>query len=203
MAQEKECNVEVRSAAREVTQLLELRKSEARRVLVDKTMFDTALDKALANIDLRNESQAAAQEEEESGETDYLAPFLPSAPGDKGLRDLEADPLTSEEAQRAAKNCLEALKERLLERANIIQKRLDVENQNLSKKQAAFQRSQQRDDQQAGDEEFERFCSETMFRIQILEQRLVQHEKTAMQKYTELDQMLHSDPRLAALGHHR
>ena len=130
---------------------------------------------------------------------DYLAPFLPTARGDKAPRNLDQEPLTREEAQRAAKACLEALKERLLERANIIQKRLDVENSSLAKKQAAYQRSQQRDDQ-AGDEGFERFCSETMFRIQILEQRLQRHESTAMQKYTELDQMLQNDPRLRMLG---
>ena len=94
-----------------------------------------------------------------------------------------------------------ALKERLLDRAKIIQSRLDAENSSLAKKQAAFQRSQ-RDHDQAGDEEFERFCSETMFRIQILEQRLSRHEDTAMQKYTELDQKLHQDPRLKAMHHH-
>ena len=102
-------------------------------------------------------------------------------------------------AQKARDSCLRALKERLLERANIIQTRLDEENSLLAKKQAAFQRSQ-RDHDQGGDEEFERFCGEAMFRIQILEQRLARHEETALQKYADMDFKLRSDPRLGVLN---
>ena len=59
------------------------------------------------------------------------------------------------------------LKERLIERANIIMTRLNEENAKLAKKQATFQRNQRDNDPQA-EEDFERFCSEAMFRIQIL-----------------------------------
>ena len=90
------------------------------------------------------------------------------------------------------------VKERLLERANIIQRRLDDENSQLQKKQAAFQRS--RDHVDGADEEFEKFCSEAMFRVQILEQRLSRHEETALQKYADLDQRLRNDPRLSSLA---
>lgn len=90
-----------------------------------------------------------------------------------------------------------ALKERLLERADIIQKRLDDENQKLAKKQAAFQRS--RDHVEGADEEFEQFCSKAMFTIQILEQRLAQHEVSALQKYADMDLNLRNDPRLSVL----
>ena len=107
--------------------------------------------------------------------------------------------ISKDEAAKARESCLRALKDRLLERANIIQTRLDEENSALAKRQAAFQRSQ-RDHDQGGDEEFERFCSETMFRIQILEQRLTRHEETALQKYADLDHKLHNDPRLAILN---
>ncbi|RHY46059.1 hypothetical protein DYB38_010915 [Aphanomyces astaci] len=129
-------------------------------------------------------------------ETDYLSPFLQSVhshhrtPHGGGRKQV----LSREDAHYVRDMCLKNLKERLLERANIIQTRLDKENAALAKKQAAFQRSQREHDQ-----EFERFCSETMFRIQILEQRLTRHEETALQKYAELDQRLHSDPRLAVL----
>ncbi|RHZ03420.1 hypothetical protein DYB31_016462, partial [Aphanomyces astaci] len=129
-------------------------------------------------------------------ETDYLSPFLQSVhshhrtPHGGGRKQV----LSRDDAHNVRDMCLKNLKERLLERANIIQTRLDKENAALAKKQAAFQRSQREHDQ-----EFERFCSETMFRIQILEQRLTRHEETALQKYAELDQRLHSDPRLAVL----
>ena len=95
-------------------------------------------------------------------------------------------------------DCLTALKERLVERANIIQKRLDDENQQLAKKQNAFQRT--RDHTEGADEEFEKYCSAAMFRIGILEQRLSRHSETALQKYADVDQKLRSDPRLAVLG---
>ena len=48
-------------------------------------------------------------------------------------------------------------------------------------------------------DDFERFCAEAMFRIQILEQRLVAHEESALTKYSDLDVRLSNDPRLAAL----
>ncbi|TYZ61652.1 hypothetical protein PybrP1_010651 [[Pythium] brassicae (nom. inval.)] len=69
----------------------------------------------------------------------------------------------------------------------------------LGKDDAQAVREIQREHDQGTDEEFERFCSETMFRIQILEQRLAGHEETALQKYAEMDQRLHNDPRLRVL----
>ena len=47
---------------RERQQLLSLRKDEARAVRVDKTMFDTALEMALANVDARNEANGRAKQ---------------------------------------------------------------------------------------------------------------------------------------------
>ena len=52
------------------------------------------------------------------------------------------------------------------ERANIINSRLNEETSALAKKQAAFQRNQ-RDNDANAEEEFEIFCSEAMFRIQV------------------------------------
>jgi hypothetical protein len=126
----------------------------------------------------------------EGAQLDYLTPFLQHVPDPRSM--------TQEEAQKARDSCLKALKERLLERANIINTRLNDENTALAKRQAAFQRSQ-RDNDAAAEEEFERFCSESMFRIQILEQRLIQHEETALQKYADIDARLSKDPRLAVL----
>jgi hypothetical protein len=94
----------------------------------------------------------------------------------------------------------QALKERLVERANIVQSRLDEENAALSKRQAAFQRN--RDHMDPNDEaEYERYCQEAMFRIQILEQRLDRHTELSLQKYAEMDARLRGDPRLVKLSH--
>ena len=75
--------------------------------------------------------------------------------------------------------------------------RLEEENANLAKKQTTFQRS--REHQDDAEEKFEEFCSKAMFRISILESRLQKHEETAIQKYTDLDEKLWKDPRLAIL----
>ena len=89
--------------------------------------------------------------------------------------------------------------DRLVERANIIQSRLDEENAALSKKQATFQRN--RDHMDPADEaEYERYCQEAMFRIQILEQRLDRHTSLSLEKYAEMDARLREDPRLRKLN---
>jgi hypothetical protein len=186
---EKDCCQSVRHAEIEKEELLKVRKREEAGIVIDRSMFEQAAENAK-----EDKMQEARQEEAEDTDVrkvDYLTPFL------QNVNDVKK--INREEAMKAREACLRALKERLLERANIIQTRLDEENSLLAKKQAAFQRSQ-RDHDQGGDEEFERFCSETMFRIQILEQRLTRHEETALQKYADMDQKLHADPRLAILN---
>ena len=102
------------------------------------------------------------------------------------------------QALGAREACLRSLKDRLVERANIVQSRLDEENAALSKKQAAFQRN--RDHMDPNDEaDYERYCQEAMFRIQILEQRLDRHTELSLQKYAEMDARLRDDPRLRKL----
>jgi hypothetical protein len=127
-------------------------------------------------------------------ERDYLKPYLPSqhASGDMSVQ------LQKDDAIHVKDECLKALKDRLIERANIIQSRLDAENAILARKQAAFQRTRDHATPEA-EEEYEEFCAEAWFRIQILEQRLARHEDQALQKFAELDTKLRNDPRLACL----
>ncbi|KAE8910917.1 Dynein regulatory complex subunit 7 [Phytophthora fragariae] len=183
---EKDCYSAVRHSDIETQDILKIRKREEMAIVLETSFFDTNEDEAQA----KQKEDAKELEKNAKSEVDYLSPFLQSvhAAGD----------LSKEDAQTVRDMCLRNLKERLLERANIIQGRLDKENALLAKRQAAFQRSQREHDQ-GTDEEFERFCSETMFRIQILEQRLASHEETALQKYAEMDKRLHSDPRLRVL----
>jgi len=141
-------------------------------------------------------SKLANEEEEEDDKSqvphDYLTPFLQEPIG------VTDPPLIREDALQAREACLRSLKDRLVERANIVQSRLDEENQALSKRQAAFQRN--RDHMDPSDEqEYERYCQEAMFRIQILEQRLDRHTELSLQKYAEMDARLHDDPRLVNL----
>lgn len=104
---------------------------------------------------------------------------------------------TRDEAIEVRQNCLDALRARLVERANIIQSRLNDENAKLGREQERFQRSQREGD--LSTEEYEKYCTEAMFRIQILEQRLATHEEAALRKFAELDAKLAGDERLKIL----
>ena len=189
LAAERDCLQEVRRSQLEDLELRRLRRQEDGAVFIDKPIFDSAHERRLAEA---KGADAAAEEEGEADrlQVDYLTPFVQNAADPKSI--------SREEAQRARDACLKSLKDRLLERANIIQTRLNEENAKLAKRQATFQRNQ-RDNDPSAEEEFEKFCSEAMFRIQILEQRLVNHEETALKKYQELDERLSVDPRLNVL----
>merc|ERR1719446_236690 len=86
---------------------------------------------------------------------------------------------------------------RLTDRAEIIQRRLEEEQDQLKKKRSQMQR--RGDNVEKDEREFEKYQSNAMFRIQILEQRLARHEMQAIDKFQELERMLAEDPRLAAM----
>jgi hypothetical protein len=134
-------------------------------------------------------SMSQTSEEKSSGRVDYLAPFL------RYVKDPHN--ITKEEALEIRQTCLDSYKSRLVERANIIQSRLNDENAKLGRKQEQFQRSQREGDMST--EEYEKYCTEAMFRIQILEQRLASHEDAALKKFAELDMRLAADSRLKVL----
>lgn len=104
--------------------------------------------------------------------------------------------LTYDQAKIAHDECLKAMRDRLLERAAIIQSRLDEENDKLQKKQIAYQR-QGRGEQD--DEEMSKYYQEAIFKIQILKGRLIQHEKNAIKRYGDLEHNLRKDHRLRIL----
>ena len=186
---EKECLSEARRAQNETADLISTRKHEEQEIVIDQPVFETAS----ARRDLERKVQETEEEKEEGDkrQLDYLTPFL---------MNIDPKDLTREDALKVKENCLKALKDRLLERANIIQNRLNEENKELAKYQAAFQRNQ-RDNDPDAEEQFEKECSEAMFRIQILEQRLVQHEESALKKYKDMDNKLVADPRLSVIRH--
>ena len=190
VALEKECSHDIREATRLASEILWTRAQDELAIDIDKTIFDAAREKSA------EDASKEAEEEEQKDRTaeskmDFLKPFL------QKCEDPEHP--TKEEAARADKECRKALKERLIERVNIIQRRLDEENAKLAKKQAAFQRSQREQLGEGAEEEFEQFCAEAMFKIGILEQRLQRQEETVLAKFTELEIMLKADPRLAEL----
>lgn len=187
---EKETLAAIRTYTNEINELIRTRRREEELVEIVRPIFDTARERRAE--DKAAEAKDEPEEEVAGNQVDYLTPFLQHI--------ADKNNLTRDEAQRARDACLKSLKDRVLERANIIQNRLNEENSKLSKRQATYQRNATREQDQAADDEFEKFCSDAMFRIQILEQRLINHEETALKRYTELDERLSADPRLAILN---
>ena len=187
--EEKALHQEFKDAERQSRDIVALRKQEEGRVILDRSVFETARERAKAEAS-KVEEEEEVEEVRDERYVEYLTPFLQNCKDPK-------DP-TQEEAAKARASCLAALKERLLERANIIQRRLDEENSALSKSKQTFS--------VAGItwkvlmKPFEKFWQEAMFLSNfILEQRLSRHEESALSKYAALDQKLRGDPRLEIL----
>jgi hypothetical protein len=104
--------------------------------------------------------------------------------------------LTKEEQVAAKDACLKSLRDRLVEKANIIQTRLDEITSEYQKRQVAYSRNADSMTVEETDE-YVKQCNQALFKIRILEKRLAKHKEQAPEKYIELDATLRSDPRLS------
>lgn len=190
---ETSCICEMRSLHQEIVDMVRLQKKEEEQVQIPESSPSTTYEAGTRELKLGNASNNNCHEtpnhyvgegyKEEvctknTQKIDYLSPFLVNVE--------DTSKISKQEATLIRDACLKTLKERLLQRADIIQNRLNLENSKLSQHQANYQ--------QVGvlnlvsnkgltTEQFEKICSEAKFRIKILEQRLVQHEDTAVNKY--------------------
>lgn len=136
-------------------------------------------------------------EEDNTGvrKTDVLAPYLIE------YGDTE---LTAAEAEFVAKRCKADFRKRLLERAAIIQRRLDEEHEKTRRRRMALQHRSGSQGAESGngddqEKQYEKEQQEAAFRIHILEHRLARHEAQAVKKFAELERILAEHPRLRAL----
>mmetsp|Transcript_1487 Transcript_1487/g.2452 ORF Transcript_1487/g.2452 Transcript_1487/m.2452 type:complete len:876 (-) Transcript_1487:278-2905(-) len=207
-ALERDCFNTMKASFLAMQKLREVRRDVESKIENERTVFERALDSAdVAQSSSVSRDVDTTAESEATG-TDYLTPFLRnvSGPGDGGGAGAGGaggaganamGMLTKEDALEIRQACLDALKSRLVERANIIQTKLHEENAALGKTQEHFQRAQREGDFDT--EKYEATCTAAMFRIQILEQRLASHEEAALRKFQELDAKLSNDPRLKVL----
>jgi len=121
---------------------------------------------------------------------DFLAPFLCKM----GI--TETSTITPTQAQDLYKDCLNDMKTRLVNMANLIQERFDMETKELERRQARYQVKQVHITKEE-EEEYVNYCADATFRIHILETRLNEHKKKAPVKYSDLEKKIRSDPRLA------
>jgi len=149
---EKECMQAIRDIEWEVSEIIRTRTNQEQNITLESPYYDIVRIKAEASDD--------EEEEEEEQVYDYLSPFLPPLVG--------MQKLTRDQALDVREKCLRALKDRLIERASIIQSRLDEDTASLAKRQAAFNRDR---DQMSNEEEeeYQKAVEESMFRYKCLQ----------------------------------
>ncbi|XP_001632291.2 dynein regulatory complex subunit 7 [Nematostella vectensis] len=186
---EEKCIQRVRLSEEEVKEILQQRIKEEAAPQLSVSVYDTERNEKakLHRQELERKMQEEAMKKHET-ELDYLAPFLAQI----------GDPprISRQEAYKLKEECLQDLKQRLIDKANLIQARFEKETQELQRKQSWYQQNQISMTNE-DEEEYLNFCSEAMFRIHILEQRLNRHKELAPTKYMQLEQKLRTDPRLA------
>ncbi|XP_062477240.1 dynein regulatory complex subunit 7 isoform X2 [Pezoporus occidentalis] len=119
---------------------------------------------------------------------DYLAPFLIQ----NGCRDK----LNQKQALCVRDDCLTDFKHHLTYKINVIQARLEKAVEELQKRHLWFQENKNQLNTKEKDD-YLSSCSESMFHINVLEQRLNREKQMAPQKYLALEDKLCMDPRIA------
>jgi len=190
VAREKHVFNEVSDRERAFLDLDEQLNHYAENCPLEKDLFDAAQDQV---DEMAGDNEIMEDENEEREKIDPLAPFLVSFPNQL--------PRNRKQAMTARLECLQSLKEKLLERATIIQNHLDREQEALKTRSTHYNRMQSEDpeEKKAAEEEFKKYSEEIMFRLSILDARLKRHEKFAIKEYSALDKALTHDPRLKAL----
>ncbi|XP_049720426.1 dynein regulatory complex subunit 7 isoform X1 [Elephas maximus indicus] len=175
----------------EVLEILKLREEEEEGHVLTISIYDTKRNEK--SKEYREAMERVMHEEhlrQMETQLDYLAPFLAQLPpGEK---------LTRWQAVRLKDECLSDFKQRLIDKANLIQARFEKETQELQKKQQWYQENQVTLTPEDEDL-YLSYCSQAMFRIRILEQRLNRHKELAPLKYLALEEKLYKDPRLVEL----
>lgn len=188
---EKKCLDKIRQSEDETREILDERLNEEVTSNLLVSVYDTQRNEKAKQ---RREELEKQQKEEElrkrDMELDYLAPFL--------ARIGTPDRLTRNDAFKVKEECLNDLKQRLIDKANLIQARFEKETSELQKKQGWYQENQMNMTKE-DEEDYLNFCSEAMFRIHILELRLNRHKEMAPHKYMQLDEKLKKDPRFSDL----
>ncbi|XP_055956877.1 dynein regulatory complex subunit 7 [Patella vulgata] len=158
------CRERVRESEDEVREILNGRSKEDTESELEIGVYDTERnEKAKTHRKELERLQLEEKMRKQEMEIDYLAPFLAQI-GDpeKVLRN---------QAFKLKEDCLNDLKQRLIDKANLIQARFEKETQELQKKQAWYQQNQVNMPKE-NEEDYLNYCSDAMFRIHILEVRL-------------------------------
>lgn len=183
---EKEMVAAVRNLHQETLDLVRSRKRDEDPLRSD---IPCNIDKKKVVSSPKVQSVTSERKDVMQNGVDYLSPYL------FFVKDIHH--ITRIEAEEIRDSCLATTKERLLERANIIQGRLNEEHQRLTQSQAIYQQRPESDSESK--QKFEKLCGEIAFKTKILERRLQEHEDSSLDKLKKLENKLKEDSRLKLL----
>ncbi|XP_042348033.1 dynein regulatory complex subunit 7 isoform X2 [Plectropomus leopardus] len=189
MKDEEETVLQIKESKREVRDIVTCREQEEADTQLHFCPWTTT-GAARARSQRQDMERAAAEEQRwlQEKKEDILAPFL--------IRLNNAETLTAEDAKQLHQKCLSEFRQRLVERANLIQERYEKETRELQRRQQLFHQNQlsmtelQR-------KEYQSYCAEKTLQIHVAKKRLSMHKEAAPKKYQSLDERLKQDPRLA------
>ncbi|KAI8894392.1 hypothetical protein BC833DRAFT_568385 [Globomyces pollinis-pini] len=178
---------------RELSDILSLRGSEEKDVDLAISIYDTIRnDTVMMSVPVDDQGPEnhtnGVEESQKTVEIDYLSPFL--------INYEDPNNLTKDEMLAAKDACLKSLRERLVEKASIIQGRLDDVQGEYQRRQLAYSRNADSMTVEETDA-YVKFCNDALFRMHILEKRLAKHKDSAPERYIELDSKLRGDTRLS------
>ncbi|ORX55289.1 hypothetical protein BCR36DRAFT_321219 [Piromyces finnis] len=190
ISSEQLCLQAIKSSAREMKEILQVRDQEENDIILQISIYDTIRNKT---IQIKNENDPHKNDDDNKlADLDYLSPFIIKyAKGD-------GSDLTKEEAQQIRDECLASFKQRLIDKGNIIQSRLDYTTKEYQRRQLEYSKNA---DTLTKDEteSYVVYCNEALFKIHVLEKCLAKQKEVASTKLTNLNIKLKNDERLKCL----
>ncbi|KAL3898185.1 MAG: hypothetical protein SGCHY_002920 [Lobulomycetales sp.] len=179
----------IKASDREMKEILASRRSEENDISLIVSVYDTVRNNDKLPEEEVKDANSGEIEDEQAADLDYLSPFL--------VNRGQTDKLSKEEALAVRDACLKSMKERIVEKTNIIQSRLDEVGTEYQRRQLAYSRNADAMSVEET-EEYVNFCNNALFKIHILEKRLAKHKESVPERYMELDAKLHAEKKLAA-----
>ncbi|KAI8815434.1 hypothetical protein BJ742DRAFT_876531 [Cladochytrium replicatum] len=184
---EQACLQAHKNSEREVREILQARQAEEKDITLIVSVYDTIRNNGNLPNEQEREPHKGEEEESKSANLDYLSPYL--------VNYENSTQLSKEEALTVKEAYLKGMKERLVEKANIIQSRLDEVTAEYQRRQLMYSKNADLMSVEET-EEYMNFCNEALFKIHILEKRLAKHKESAPERYAQMDARLRADSRL-------
>ncbi|XP_056595312.1 dynein regulatory complex subunit 7 [Triplophysa dalaica] len=188
MRDEENVVLQIKDSEKEVKSVLSAREQEEKNTELQISIYNATRNETACRRTEETERIAKEkQKQQQSKKLDPLEPFL--------VQLGPTRPLTLQAALQIKTECLAELKQQFINKAKIIQSRLEKESEELQKKQSWYQKNQLNLTKEDEDE-YHAYCSDALLRIHIRKQRLDRYKEKAPITFLALEEKLNRDPRL-------